>query len=264
MLGEYISTTQVFCAEHAPEGVSDYRHTMCFALDCIRQGLWIDPRASACTNVEAYCHVHRHAEMILRSTRRRQIASSSVACSDSAASGAACKGNEIVLAQEMRLLGSGKGRSALGTAESCEDVAERGSRARGEEAPRKRSSKHLKCMHPLGCEVFASFGVPGDKARFCVSHKAAHHTNLRKSCLVTGCNARPMYGVDNVLTHCGAHRSVSCTRLYVRMALCMDVCVGVAESERGVLTGGSTRGKRDQQTYTCGGIGCEKQKERVG
>jgi hypothetical protein len=215
----------VFCAEHAPEGVSDYRHTMCCALDCNRQGLWIDPLASA--NFEAYCHVHRHDQMVLRSTRRRQNASS-VPSSDPAVSGVASKRNasSSVLAQEMRLLWSGNGLCA---AESCKDVAMRGSRAGRERerevAPRRRSSKHLKCMHPLGCELFASFGVPGDKQRFCASHKAAHHLNLRKSCLVEGCNARPMYGVDNVLTHCGAHRSVSCARLFVRVALCVWMCV---------------------------------------
>ena len=216
----------MFCAEHAPEGVSDYRHTMCCAIDCNRQGLWIEPLASASTNVEAYCHVHRHDEMVLRSTRRRQNASS-VPSSDPAVSGAACKGNasSSVLAQELLLLGSGNGRSALGAAESCGDVAMRGSRAGGDVAPRRRSLKHLKCMHPLGCELFASFGVPGDRARFCASHKAVHHSNLRKSCLVEGCNARPMYGVDNVLTHCGAHRSVSCARLFVRVALCVWMCV---------------------------------------
>ena len=161
---------QVFCAAHAPEGVSDYRHLKCCAQACNRQGLWMDPLASASHNVEAYCHVHRHDEMVLRSTRRPG-----------------------------RMLGGGS-----------------------EEARRGRRRSYLKCMHPLGCELFASFGEPGDKPRFCASHKAAHHINCRKSCMVPGCSARPMYGVDHVLTHCGVHRSLS---VRTRVSACVWSCV---------------------------------------
>ena len=229
---------QVFCAAHAPEGVFDYRHLLCCATGCNRQGIWIDPLTSASHTVEAYCHVHRHDTMVLRSTFRRQDAS--MPASEPKSKGAAWQGNvsSAASATEMRLLGSGNhGQSTRRVAQLCLDVAVRSSSARGEDARRRRGWSYLKCKHPLGCELFASFGVPGDKPRFCASHKAAHHTNqLRKSCMVQGCSARAMFGVDSLLTHCGAHRSLS---FRTRVSACVWSCVRecarapVAVSQRG-------------------------------
>ena len=146
--------------------------------------------------------------------------------SDSSSKGTAWQGNvsSAASATEMRLLGSannGQSTCAVAQPQKCVDVAVRGSSARGEDARRGRT-RNVKCKHPLGCELFASFGAPGDKARFCAAHKAAHHTNVGKSCLVHGCSARPLFGVDNVLTHCGAHRSLS---FRTRVSACVWSCV---------------------------------------
>ena len=61
----------VFCASHAPEGVSDFRHVRCAGLGCSRQGVWVDPAYAAAPRSATYCNRHRHAAMVLRTPRRR-------------------------------------------------------------------------------------------------------------------------------------------------------------------------------------------------
>jgi hypothetical protein len=179
-----------------------------------------------------YCHRHRRADMVLRASRRRcnttfphaatardRAQPDLYSASPPPTPIASMQQQQQQQQQQRSATGAGLALQAryAETGDYCYrylgkdwrgreltlGALQQGSRAEDAQAP---AMQHRKCMHPLGCERFASFGFMGDKPRFCAAHKAANHTYLRRRCEVAGCDARPAYGLGRGLTHCRAHR----------------------------------------------------------
>ena len=226
----------VFCGAHAPHGFSDYRHLKCHTRDCSRQGIWVHALNAVS---EAYCNKHREDFMVLRTPRRR----SNTTSPPPSPPAAGMWGNPCELAEggslhnTLRNAPGGGASHNIGSVHSSE-LYHSSTITNAFSTPHHAHTHPLpahtlaapagaamsnaitasigallppqkKCMHPLGCRLFASYGPTGENTRSCAAHKSPNDTYRRKTCQLVGCDARPTFGDAHCLTHCVAHRFYS-------------------------------------------------------
>lgn len=52
---------------------------------------------------------------------------------------------------------------------------------------------HEKCIYP-GCKIIPNFNTPGEKARYCISHKLNNMIDVKnKICIHSGCKTRSSF-----------------------------------------------------------------------
>ena len=164
------SRVLLFCVAHKAAEHVDVVHLRCSALEgCTRQGIY----AQRGTPRERYCLVHRLKGMATVSTRR---------CAAAGCGRRPIYGHPLdrrpLFCSPHRLLGG----------ECMEDMV------------------HRRCLHPEGCNKFASFCEPGGPPLFCANHKLPHHCSAKsRACTTDGCNLKPIFGAGSVATHCLLH-----------------------------------------------------------